>query len=128
MQAHGHVDERGDCAKTLADVIGLEHSRVFSDHQTLLRCRSWLTHTLRIIARTIAMPRKMAAWLACTPSRISPVLRRDTTKAPIRAPIAVPDPPKSEVPPMTAAAMDCKVTVLFSAGTTEDDTSAVMMP
>src|SRR5258707_7876626 len=39
----------------------------------------------------------------------SPLLRVATTNAPINEPIAVPEPPSSEVPPMTAAAIACKV-------------------
>ena len=39
--------------------------------------------------------------VACAPSSTSPLLRQEITKAPISAPITVPDPPINDVPPMT---------------------------
>ena len=51
------------------------------------------------------------------------------TKAPINAPITVPDPPVSAVPPMTAAAMASRVRLLPPAsGAAEPETVAVIKP
>ena len=50
--------------------------------------------------------------VAWAPRSTNPLLRQAITKAPINAPITVPEPPVSAVPPITAAAMASKVRLL----------------
>src|SRR3954469_4527778 len=56
LQLHAHVDERGDGAKALADVLRLQDDGSVLFHLRL-RTRKLFTCTFRIIATTIAAPR-----------------------------------------------------------------------
>src|SRR5436305_13532426 len=56
MQLHAHVDERGDGAEALADVLRLQDDGSVLFHLRL-RTRKLFTCTFRIIATTIAAPR-----------------------------------------------------------------------
>src|SRR5215211_6836841 len=106
MQAQADVGQGRDRAEALTQMLRLEDDRSSSiDHQRFLRTRTASTCTLRIMAARIAAPRKKLDCVAWAPRSTSPLLRQAITKAPIKAPITVPDPPVSAVPPITAAAM-----------------------
>ncbi len=67
-------------------------------------CAAGWPPTLRIIEATMAMPRIMLNVKALMPLIVRPSRSMPRTRAPRKAPITVPEPPASAVPPMTAAA------------------------